>query len=98
MTQTGRKRRSDFGVKRGSKREREDGNEALLRRYREDEARRLAAFSNDQLRDLVARLQPGSHMGRHVTARGAPGLAEVYSIDLVAKEVLARRWPGEDQA
>lgn len=93
MTLTQRKRRSDAGVKRGSASERKQAKEALLHLGREEEARKLAALSNDELRALLLRLEPGKTNGLHVFAHGAPGLVEVYCIDLVAKEVLSRRWP-----
>lgn len=95
MSLTKRKRRSDFGVKRGPLGSRKEQEAAAQRRrdeYRDRELRELAAFSDARLRALVAAID------KSMIARGecveAPrgGLSEVYDLEHVAHEVARRGW------
>ena len=92
MTQPGRKRRSDFGVKRpGLMAERQARSLLQRQKQRDEELRRLARLSEKRLSLLVAAINDGKHNGDECVEPGTTG--HVWYVELVAVEAARRGWP-----
>ena len=93
MSLTKRKRRSDFGIKRGPIREREEARRLASLAYDQRELATLARFSEKRLAALVAAINDGKQHGQEIAEAPIGGLSEVYDIEHVAQEVARRGWP-----
>ena len=94
MSLTKRKRRSDFGVKRGTVQERRDEALRWKREYQQVTLTLLAAFTDERLRAFVLAInQAWPHEFDDGWCEPAAGVAtHPYSFELFAHEIARRGW------